>query len=165
MQRDSCFDGVIVRICPENELNIAGFWFFFAFPTCCPDSHVRSGGLEGAFSPDIVRIIDVEGDDPGGLGWADSYSVGDKCYMYTTFDHDIGGYEVNTPQGRMAIKDLYNKLRKGPGYEGHPLYNDIQCGNGPANTAPDEKKCPGLVEFGRGGCGQIGPLWDLSELE
>ncbi|CAM9849996.1 unnamed protein product, partial [Ectocarpus sp. 13 AM-2016] len=99
--------------------------------------------------------------------WADSYSVGGKCYMQTTFDHDIGEVEVDTPQGTMKIEDLFNLLEPGPGSEGRPLYNDIQCGNGPANSDSlgDEFLCPGLVEYGREGCGQIGPMWDLSELE
>lgn len=111
-----------------------------------------------------MKIIPVEGADPG-TGWHDSYSVGNKCYMDTNFDHGIGNVEVDTPQGRMKIIDLYEMLAPGPGASGHPLYNDIQCGNGPANNAADETECPGLVEHGRDGCGQIGPKWDLSELE
>lgn len=114
---------------------------------------------------DIVKIIDVPGDNPGGAGWADSYSVGSRCYMSTTFDHDIGDVVVDTPVGEMKIKDLYGMLAEGPGKDGHPLYNDIQCGNGPANSAKDETDCPGLVMEGPEGCGQIGPKWDLSELE
>ncbi|CAN0385443.1 unnamed protein product, partial [Ectocarpus fasciculatus] len=123
--------------------------------------------LEGAFSEDIVRIIDVEGTVPGGASWADSYSVGSKCYMQTTFDHGIGEVEVDTPQGTMAIGKLFDLLEPGPGSQLRPLYNDIQCGNGPTNTHSilDEILCPGLVEHGIEGCGQIGPLWDLSELE
>lgn len=120
---------------------------------------------EGAFDDDIVQIIDVVGDVPGGERWADSYSVGDKCYMQTTFDHDIGDVEVDTPRGTMTINALFDALEPGPGSEGRPLYNDIQCGNGPPNTAGDEVDCPGLVEYGRAGCGQIGPMWDLSELD
>lgn len=85
--------------------------------------------------------------------------------MQTTFDHGIGDVEVDTPQGSMTIRELYDALEAGPGSEGQPLYNDIQCGNGPPNTEDDEVDCPGLVEYGRAGCGQIGPMWDLSELE
>ncbi|CAB1117835.1 unnamed protein product [Ectocarpus sp. CCAP 1310/34] len=120
---------------------------------------------DGAMNDDIVKIIDVPGDNPGGAGWADSYSVGSKCYMSTTFDHGIGEELVDTPIGEMKIRDLYDMLDKGPGSAGHPLYNDIQCGNGPANDAADETNCPGLVMEGPEGCGQIGPMWDLSELE
>lgn len=123
--------------------------------------------IEGAFSEDIVRIIDVEGVVPGGASWSDSYSVGSKCYMQTTFDHDIGEVVVDTPQGPMKIEELFDLLEPGPGSQDRPLYNDIQCGNGPTNSHQilDEILCPGLVEYGIEGCGQIGPLWDLSELE
>eukprot|EP00752_Nemacystus_decipiens_P017229 g15434.t1 len=113
---------------------------------------------EGAFVDDIVKIIPVAGLTPGGKGWADSYSVGDECFMSTTFDHDIGDVVVDTPKGSMIIRDLFNEMGPGPGAEGRPLYNDIQCGNGPANDdiKGDEISCPGLVEYGREGCGQIG---------
>ncbi|CAM9467044.1 unnamed protein product [Ectocarpus sp. 12 AP-2014] len=123
--------------------------------------------IEGAFSEDIVRIIDVEGVVPGGASWSDSYSVGSKCYMQTTFDHDIGEVVVDTPQGPMKIGELFDLLEPGPGSQDRPLYNDIQCGNGPTNSHQilDEILCPGLVEYGIEGCGQIGPMWDLSELE
>lgn len=114
-----------------------------------------------------MDILDVDGFVPGGSGWADSYSVGDKCYMDSTFDHDIDKVDVNTPLGIMSILDLFNMLESGPGREGHPLYNDIQCGNGPSNgdALKDEIPCPGLVEYGLAGCGQIGPLWNLTELD
>lgn len=119
----------------------------------------------GALHPDIVKIIPVAGDNPDPRTWGDSYSVGSRCYMDTTFDHSIGGYTVDTPKGPMTIKELFDQLEDGPGSDGHPRYNDIQCGNGPANNAGDEQRCPGLVGYGRDGCGQIGPMWDLSELE
>ena len=121
---------------------------------------------EGAFVDDIVQIIPVAGDNPRGASWADSYSVGDECFMYTNFDHDIGDVVVDTPMGSMTIRDLFDELGPGPGADGRPLYNDIQCGNGPPNShrINDEINCPGLVEFGPDGCGQIGPMWNLSEL-
>ncbi|CBJ32727.1 conserved unknown protein [Ectocarpus siliculosus] len=122
------------------------------------------GPPEGAMNDDIVKIIEVPGANPGGAGWADSYSVGSKCYMSTTFDHGIGEELVDTPIGEVKIRDLYDMLEAGPGSVGRPLYNDIQCGNGPANDAADETECPGLVMEGPEGCGQIGPKWDLSEL-
>lgn len=118
-----------------------------------------------ALNQDIVKIIDVVGDNPPGEGWADSFSVGDKCYMKTTFDHDIGETKVDTPQGIMTIRQLFDALEPAPSSMGRPLYNDIQCGNGPSNGLSDEINCPGLVEYKREGCGQIGPMWDLSELE
>eukprot|EP00903_Cladosiphon_okamuranus_P018817 g17308.t1 len=87
--------------------------------------------------------------------------------MYSTFDRGIGEVEVPTSLGIMKISDLYQLMGGGPGAEGRPLYNDIQCGNGPtkARNEADEVNCPGLVEYGIEGCGQIGPKWDLSELQ
>ena len=114
-----------------------------------------------------MKIVEVTGTNPGGESWADSYSDGDRCYMWTTWDHGVGDVTVDTPVGPMTIRDLYDRLDEGPGHTGRPLYNDIQCGNGPTNdhNILDEVLCPGLVEYGREGCGQIGPMWDLSELE
>ena len=56
---------------------------------------------DGAFVDDIVKIISVAGDTPRGEGWADSYSLGDKCFMDTTFDHGIGDI---TLRGRWMSK-------------------------------------------------------------
>ncbi|CAM9611334.1 unnamed protein product [Ectocarpus sp. 12 AP-2014] len=153
--------------CAGDEKESCGGFNAFDLYRIDSDYTTSAATPEGAFSEDIVQIIEVEGTDPGGAYWADSYSVGGKCYMQTTFDHGIGEVEVDTPQGTMKIEDLFNLLEPGPGSEGRPLYNDIQCGNGPVNSDSlgDEFLCPGLVEYGREGCGQIGPMWDLSELQ
>jgi len=98
--------------------------------------------------PDIVKVIDVEGENPGGLGWADSYSVGDKCYCKTNYDHGIRYIQVTTPLGPKTVEEVCNLLGPGPGYQGRPIYNDVQCGNGPANNAGDEDTCPGRVDIG-----------------
>lgn len=115
--------------------------------------------------PDIVRVAEVAGREPGGRSWADSYSVGDTCYCETTFDHNIGDIMVDTPVGRRSVREVCEALGEGPGSDERPLYNDIQCGNGPANDAGDEDDCPGRVDIGREGCGHIGPRWDLSGVE
>jgi hypothetical protein len=112
--------------------------------------------------PDIVKVVDVAGRNPGGDGWKDSYSVGQQCYCATTFDHGIGDIVVDTPAGKRTVREVCEKIGDGPGAAGRPIYNDIQCGNGPANDAGDEDDCPGRVDIGRQGCGHIGPLWDLS---
>ena len=112
--------------------------------------------------PDIVNIIPVKGATPGGGGWADSYSVGDKCYCDTTYDHNIGPIEVSTPFGVRTVRQVCEMIGAGPGSAGRPLYNDVQCGNGPPNDAGDEHDCPGRVDIGPAGCGQIGPKWDFS---
>eukprot|EP00752_Nemacystus_decipiens_P004279 g3908.t1 len=135
-------------------------------PTPSPITHSSepaSAPVDGAFVDDIVKIIVVEGQDPG-RNWEDSYSVGGKCFMYSNFDHGIHDFIVDTPLGNMTVETLFGLMGPGPGADGRPLYNDIQCGNGPANTAIDETTCPGLVQYGRAGCGQIGPKWDLSEI-
>lgn len=113
--------------------------------------------------PDIVRVESVAGRNPGGRGWADSYSVGDKCYCESSFDHNIGPIMVDTPVGRRTVREVCDAIGPGPGSRpDRPLYNDIQCGNGPPNDAGDEEDCPGRVDIGRDGCGHIGPRWDLS---
>ena len=114
--------------------------------------------------PDIVRVRDVPGRNPGGRSWADSYSVGSECYCESTFDHAIGPVEVMTPRGLMSVREICDALGPGPGSAERPLYNDIQCGNGPPNDAGDEDDCPGRVDIGREGCGHVGPPWNLGRL-
>ncbi|MFK7984781.1 MAG: hypothetical protein AB8I08_02045 [Sandaracinaceae bacterium] len=112
--------------------------------------------------PDILRVDDVAGRNPGGRSWADSYSVDGHCYCESTFDHNISDILVDTPVGVRTVRQVCDAIGPGPGSEDRPLYNDIQCGNGPANDAGDEDDCPGRVDIGRDGCGHIGPRWDLS---
>jgi hypothetical protein len=106
----------------------------------------------------VLIRSNVKGRLPQPETWGDSYSVGKSCYCATNFDHDIGPVKVNTPLGVKTIKEVCNLLGKGPGIEGRPRYNDIQCGNGPANNAGDEDDCPGRIEYGRKGCGYIGKM-------
>lgn len=113
---------------------------------------------------DIVKAIGVAGRDPQGLSWADSYSVAGRCYMDSSLGDGIVGAMVNTPDGAMSVRELSTRMQPGPGRAGNPIYNDIQCGNGPASPAQHETDCPGRVDIGIEGCGQIGPMWDLSDL-
>lgn len=99
-----------------------------------------------------------------GSGWSDSYSVDGRCYCDTTFDHNIGDIEVDTPYGTFTVYEICDAIGPGPGAGGHPVYNDIQCGHGPANDAGDEDWCPGRVDQGEAGCCTAGPTWDLSVL-
>ena len=55
--------------------------------------------------PDIRAVVPVVGANPK-PGWADSYSVGDRCYCKTTFDHNIGPYPVETPLGWMTVEEV-----------------------------------------------------------
>lgn len=101
-------------------------------------------------------------------GWKDSYSVGGKCYCDSSnFDHGLDQKTANTPAGVKKVTqicaDIKRVLGTGP-TSGRIPYNDIQCGNGPANDAPDEAGCPGRVDIGSKGCNQIGPKWDLASV-
>jgi len=120
--------------------------------------------------PDIVKVLDIPLDDitrTPSSNWSDSYSVGDRCYCETTFDHNIGPVIVDTELGEMTVHEVCETLGPGPGSEGRPKYNDVQCGNGPANDAGDEDFCPGRVDIQgseqekRLGCRQIGPTWNF----
>lgn len=117
--------------------------------------------------PDIVRLADIPLSDitqTPGANWADSYSVGDRCYCATTFDHNIGPIVVDTDIGPMTVFEACELLGEGPfpGGEGRPVYNDVQCGNGPANDAGDEDFCPGRVDLQKTGCTHIGPTWNFT---
>jgi hypothetical protein len=122
----------------------------------------------GAFSPLLEDNVSIRNNVKGRTNvnpnsWSDSYSDGDSCYCKSTFDHDIGSILVDTPLGVMTVKEVCDLLGDGPkGSEGRPLYNDVQCGNGPPNSVGDEDDCPGRVEHGQNGCKYIGPKWNFS---
>lgn len=123
----------------------------------------------GTRHPDIVTVLDRPLSDipygPDPIWWGDSYSVGDQCFCETTFDHDIDVVEVETPLGSMNVRQACELLGPGPGSDGRPKYNDVQCGNGPVNGTVDEAFCPGQInvegtdEQRRLGCNNIGPTW------
>jgi len=103
-------------------------------------------------------------EDPN-LSWKDSYSVDGQCYCDSTFDHGANKLKVSTPQGVKTVPEICERIGPGPGVAGNPVYNDIQCGNGPANQAGDEdpQVCPGRVDLGPSGCLTIGPTWNLEQ--
>jgi hypothetical protein len=114
---------------------------------------------------DVLVVLNVTGGvTPGGASWADSYSVGDQCYCRTTFDHSIGSFFVETPFGWLTTRQVCELLGEGPGPDGRPVYNDLQCGNGPPNDAGDEHVCPGRTDIGPEGCGHIGPTWNFDNV-
>jgi hypothetical protein len=100
-----------------------------------------------------------------GNNWSDSYSVNGKCYCDSTFDHNIGDITVQTPDGQKTVRQVCDAIGPGPGAGNNPVYNDIQCGNGPANDAGDEDWCPGRVDQGQSGCCTAGPTWDLANIQ
>ena len=139
-----------------------------AFSLAIPVMFLSVGRTHGAFAPlmeDNVQILVVPGrSDVSAISWADSYSINGNCYCdgVTSYDHDIGAILVDTPLGVLSVKDVCVLLGKGPGKEGRPLYNDVQCGNGPPNDAGDEDDCPGRTEHGKEGCKYIGPKWNFA---
>ena len=100
--------------------------------------------------------------------WKDSYAVGGKCYCDSNgYDHGLDAKTVQTPQGRKNVVEVCGDIKRVLGVgptQGRVPYNDIQCGNGPANDAPDEAGCPGRVDIGPAGCNQKGPKWDLASV-
>jgi hypothetical protein len=109
-----------------------------------------------AASMPLVRSQDI--------GWTDSYSIDGKCYCQTSFDHAIGDYMVPGPNGQqITVREACALVGEGPQGD-RKYYNDIQCGNGPANDAGDETWCPGRIDMGTGnqaGCKMIGPKWSF----
>jgi hypothetical protein len=61
----------------------------------------------------------------------------------------------------MTVREVCELLGPGPGRADRPVYNDVQCGNGPPNDHGDEVPCPGRVDHGQEGCGYIGPKWNF----
>jgi len=127
-------------------------------PADCPAGECETGSCLG---PAPGCSLDEVQNAPGN-NWGDSYSVDGRCYCDSTFDHAVGEIEVDTPYGVMTVLEICEAIGPGPGAEGNPVYNDIQCGNGPPNDAGDEDWCPGRVDQGVDGCCTAGPLWDLS---
>lgn len=131
-------------------------------PSDCESELCETGSCLGP--ADDCDLDGVQG-QPGGLGWADSYSVDGQCYCASSFDHNIGDIMVDTPAGPRTVLEVCEAIGPGPGIGDNPIYNDIQCGNGPANDAGDEDWCPGRVDQGQAGCCTAGPTWDLSVFE
>lgn len=114
---------------------------------------------------DTVRLLDMadtgEGPFPFALG-SDSYSHNGACYCFEVHAHEgLGEQLVDTPLGQMTVDEACARAGPGPGPRGNPLYNDIQCGNGPPGPE-DEVLCPGRSEYGHAGCHHVGPTWVLN---
>lgn len=64
------------------------------------------------------------------MSWADSYSVGGKCYCASNFDHGLKHVSMRGPGGRwMKVTDVCNYVGEGPEWangSGRKYYNDIQ---------------------------------------
>lgn len=101
-------------------------------------------------------------------GWKDSYQAAGFCWCDSNFDHGVANKTFPINNTEYSVVDICDELKKHPNYrayqQGDPIYNDIQCGNGPVNDAPDEPGCPGRVDLGPDGCDEIGPGWDIAWL-
>ena len=115
---------------------------------------------------DTVQIIDIADTGEGALLWAmgsDSYSYNGNCYCFEIHSHEgLGETLVDTTEGMITVDEACLRAGVGPGPFGNPLYNDIQCGNGPPGP-DDEINCPGRSEYGHEGCGHIGPKWSFNQ--
>jgi len=86
--------------------------------------------------------------------YADSYSYMNKCYISSGFDHGAGDLTIGGVNARTIAANQNPPVGID---QADAIYNDINCGNGPANTAGDEDWCPGRVDSGITGCLIAGP--------
>ena len=153
-----CFEpALLFTILPFNMVRSILLMLLLLVVSCAP----LVLGNAAPLLEDIRAALDLPGDPNVSPNWVDSYSFGDRCYCITNFDHGIGSVWVDTPLGYMTVYAVCELLGEGPGADGRPLYNDIQCGNGPPNDAGDEERCPGRTEYGENGCKYIGPKWNF----
>ena len=64
-----------------------------------------------------------------------------------------------------TAREVCDAIGPGPGRAGNPVYNAIQCGNGPADDVGGEGWCPVRVDQGREGCCTAGPKWDFTDVQ
>ena len=106
------------------------------------------------------------------IGWADSYSVGGRCYCtYArhSFDHGIGDVVLRHGNLTHTVREVCDRIVTTFGVgslQGRLFYNTVQCGHPPYNDdgMRDEvfDACPGRVDAGRNGCRILGPAFDLA---
>ena len=101
--------------------------------------------------------------------WTDSFAANGFCWCNSTnFDHGLDQKTLRINGTNYNIVAVCDELENHPSYRsfqnGDAPYNDIQCGNGPANDAADETGCPGRTDLGSGGCFNIGPEFDMDWL-
>lgn len=104
--------------------------------------------------------------------WSDSYSVGGQCYCDTNFDHDLDRVSVATAAGDRSVIQICADISSrfgGGSSSGRTYYNTVQCGHQPANSAADERDCPGFLTDSSGSiqnydCSARGATWNLDLL-
>ena len=123
----------------------------------------------------VVTYTPIKGTnepEPLGINWMDSYLANGKCFIESNLSYEIRNTKVSTSIGNITVEDANKYLRNDPDFRlrqrGDPIYNDVQCGNGPANDAGEEDNiggCPGRVDLGRDGCAVVGPEWNFSFIQ
>ena len=120
-----------------------------------------------------ANVITAQNWNPSHPGWTDSFAANGFCWCASTnYDHELDTKSLQINGTNYNIVDVCDELKNHPSYRafqnGDAPYNDIQCGNGPANNADDEQQgsgCPGRTDLGSDGCDQIGPTFDMDWLE
>ena len=119
---------------------------------------LSEGAVLNPVSPTVTQyhtlIIPDSTITPRGLSWADSYSYQNRCYISSSFDHGAGSLSIGGVNARTIAANQNAPVGIN---QADAIYNDINCGNGPPNTAGDEHICPGRVDQGREGCVIAGP--------
>ena len=104
------------------------------------------------------------------IKWASSYVANGKCFIDSDFStNSFGSAPIKSnSSGLSTVEDIYRMLINDPRYRPRTttdiVYNDLQCGNGPAIQESNESKdggCPGRLDSGIRGCSMVGPRWDL----
>ena len=95
--------------------------------------------------------------------WSDSYAVDGQCYCDSAFDHGLNDLAVETPDGMKSVRQVCADISAtfGSGGLNRTYYNTIQCGHPPANNAPDESRCPGVLGGSAADCQRRGATWNL----
>ena len=117
----------------------------------------------------VTSFVIAQNFNPRHPAWTDSFEANGFCWCNSTnFDHNLDEKTLEINGTDYNIVAVCDELENHPSYRsfqnGDAPYNDIQCGNGPANDAIDETGCPGRTDLGPGGCFNIGPTFDMEWL-
>ena len=123
----------------------------------------------------VVTYTPIKGTnepEPLGVNWMDSYVANGKCFIESKLSYAVRDIRVSTSIGNITVEKANEYLRSDPDFRlrqrGDPIYNDVQCGNGPATDTGEEDNiggCPGRVDLGREGCAVVGPEWNFNFIQ
>ena len=123
----------------------------------------------------VVTYTPIKGtneSEPLGVNWMDSYMANGKCFIESNLSYKIRDVRISTSIGNITVAKANEYLRSDPDFRlrerGDPIYNDVQCGNGPAIDTGEEDNiggCPGRVDLGRAGCAVVGPEWNFNFIQ